>query len=153
MRNRFTVQFPRHQSEKLISVIPRPFPLPGNIQHSRFLHNCTPSPLFYFLLSSWPSLLTVSVILLPRWAVCRLSPRIFQPTHPLFLYHPLGHYLHSFFHLVDERTFSFSTLNRFTDKNRCLKEKEYRVLFIGGWEGGLNRKTIVCHCFFHWFHS
>lgn len=46
MRNRFTVQFPRHQSEKLISAIPRPFPLLGNIQHSLFLHNCIPSLLF-----------------------------------------------------------------------------------------------------------
>lgn len=128
------VQLPRHQSEKLISVIPRLFPLPGNIQHSLFLYHCTPCPLVYFLFSSWffpsngigyfPSALR---------AVCRLAPPVFQPT---FLYHPLGHCLL----LLDERTLSFSTLNRSTDKNRCLKEKEYRVLFIGGWGGGSTEK-------------
>ena len=106
MRNRFTVQLARHQSEKLISVIPRLFPLPGNIQHSLFLYHCTPCPLVYFLFSSWffpsngigyfPSALR---------AVCRLAPPVFQPT---FLYHPLGHCLL----LLDERTLSFSTLNR-----------------------------------------
>lgn len=86
-------------------------------------------------------------------AVCRLSSGVFQPTHPLLLYHPLGHCHHPFFHLTDGRTLSFSMLNRSTDKNRSLKEKEYRVLFIGGWKGGLNGKTTVRHCFFHWFHS
>lgn len=156
MRNCFTAQFPRQQSEKLmISVIPRPFPLPGNIQHSRFF-TTVPPPLPPLLFSSFflgfpsNSIGHSSTVLR---AVCRLSSGVFQPTHPLLLYHPLGHCHHPFFHLTDGRTLSFSMLNRSTDKNRSLKEKEYRVLFIGGWKGGLNGKTTVRHCFFHWFHS
>lgn len=149
MRNCRTAQFPIHQREKLmISVIPRPFPLPGNIQHSRFFTTVPPPFLFSSFFLGFPSN-PFPGIGHSSTAVCRLSSGVFQLKHPLFLYHPLGHCHHPFFHLTDGRTLSFSMLNRSTDKNRSLKEKEYRVLFTGGWKGGLNGKTTVRHCFFH----